>query len=263
MNINFPLILVCLTLVSGIIALIDKLFFEKRRKKTNKEISIIADYARSLFPVFLIVLIIRSFIVQPFRVPTGSLEPTVQPGDFILVNQFSYGLRLPVLHTKILKIGEPHRGDIVVFRYPAYPSVDYVKRVIGLPGDHIVYKNKVLTINGKKMNQKFLRNGIDFEPAQGNMPIQHIPVQIKQEQLNGITHLIQVRQHGSPEAGNYSFVVPKGDYFMMGDNRDNSADSRFWGFVPEKNLIGKAFLVWMSWNGDKHRIEWSRIGTIL
>ncbi|MBN1684149.1 MAG: signal peptidase I [Gammaproteobacteria bacterium] len=257
MNIDFPLILVILTFLSGLIALIDLLFFAKPRKKTQRKIPIIFEYSRSFFPVFLFVLVIRSFVIQPFRVPTGSLEPTVLPGDFLLVNQFIYGLRLPVLNTKILNISEPKRGDIVVFRFPAKPSVNYVKRVIGLPGDHIIYKNKKLTINGKIVPQKFIKNGFDFEP-----PHEYIPVKIEQENLEEKKYHIQIRPKNGEDA-NYDFVVPDDAYFMMGDNRDNSGDSRYWGFVPEKDLVGKAFMIWMSWGGFQDWIRWHRIGNRL
>ena len=255
MNLNFPLILVVLTAVSGLIALIDILFFAKKRK--DKKMPMIFDYARSFFPVFLIVLIIRSFIVQPYRVPTGSLEPTVLPHDFIVVSQFTYGLRLPVLNKKILNIGEPKTGDIAVFRFPGDPSVDYIKRVVGVPGDHIVYQNKTLTINGKKMPQKFVKDGFDTEPGMPN-----IAAQVREENLNGVKHQILIHQDAS-ESENYNFTVPKDYYFMMGDNRDGSADSRYWGFVPENNLVGKAKIIWFSWDAHKFNVRWSRIGKVL
>lgn len=254
MNIDFPLVLVILTFFSGLITLIDILFFSNKRKKTQKKIPVIVDYAKSFFPVFLFVLLVRSFIVQPFQVPSGSLEPTVLPGDFLLVNQFIYGLRLPVLNTKILHTGEPKRGDIVVFRDPAKPSINYVKRVIGLPGDHINYKNKTLTINGIKVPQKFIHAGSDVEPAQTD-----VAVSVKEEMLEGKKYQIQIRPD-IHDTITYNFIVPDGNYFMMGDNRDNSADSRYWGFVPEKDLIGKASIIWMSWGGLRHGIRWHRIG---
>jgi len=257
MNVDFPLILVILTFLCGLIWLIDVLFLAKKRKLTGKKMPVWIDYGRSFFPVFLIVLIIRSFIIQPYRVPTGSLEPTILPNDFVAVNQFAYGLRLPVLNTKILNIGEPKRGDIVVFRFPGDPRVDYVKRVIGVPGDHVVYKNRTLYINGKKISQKLLQEGQDIEPT-GN-----IPSQVKEENLMGVKHQILLHETGYEENGSVNIVVPKGMYFMMGDNRDGSGDSRYWGFVAEKYLVGKAFLIWLSWDSNKHRIRWSRIGTIL
>ncbi len=272
MNINFELILTVAVLITGMIWLLDVLFLASRRKRkvaaaaaanVSEEqlqklgtMSLIVEYSRSFFPILLIVLLIRSFLVQPFRVPTGSLEPTVMPGDFIAVNQYAYGLRLPVLHTKALKVGEPKVGDIVVFRWPPNPSIDYVKRVIGVPGDHVVYKNKVLYINGKKAPQTLIGDAFDIEPQTP------VPVLEKQEDLMGVKHMIFVRPNYN-ESGDFSVVVPKGEYFMMGDNRDNSSDSRFWGFVPEHNIIGKAFLVWMSWDSHDKSVRWKRIGTVI
>jgi len=247
------LILTLLTFGSLLVWLFYKFFMAKRFKQTKKKEPMLVDYARSLFPIFLIVLLIRSFIIQPFRVPTGSLEPTIMPGDFVAVSQFAYGLRLPVLHTKIVNIGEPKLGDIVVFRYPVNPKIDFIKRVIGVPGDHVVYKNKVLYINGKEMKQTLVKRGEDVEP--GN----NIPSKVMMENLNGVKHEILIHDRGG-EMANFDFTVPKGYYFMMGDNRDNSADSRVWGLVPEKNIIGKAFIIWFSWNGG---VNWSRIGNKL
>lgn len=253
LSVDILTLLVILTLGSLIIWLIDKFFFAKIREVHKKKDPLLVDYAKSLFPIFLIVLIIRSFIIQPFRVPTGSLEPTVMPNDFVAVSQFSYGLRLPVINKKVLGISEPKHGDIVVFRYPVDPSIDFVKRVVGLPGDHVVYKDKVLTINGKEMTQTFVSDGFDVEP-EGN-----IASKIMQENLYGVKHNILVHDEGG-EATDFDVTVPAGYYFMMGDNRDNSADSRVWGFVPERNLIGKAFMIWLSWD---HGIRWSRMGSWL
>ena len=259
MNIDFPTLLVILTLVSGMIALIDWIFFAPARQKKEEEVPLIADYARSFFPIFLLVLLIRSFIIQPFRVPSGSMEPTILPRDFVAVNQFAYGLRLPVLNKKILSIGEPKRGDIVVFRYPGDPHVDYIKRVIGLPGDHLIYQNKQLTINGKLIPQTYLKDGMDLESTSG---FGNIPSTVFQEDLNGIKYLILQHTTGNQELSKVDVVIPDHMYFMMGDNRDNSGDSRFFGFVPENNLIGKAFFIWLSWGNltTEGFIRWSRIG---
>lgn len=253
---NFPLILTIAVLLTGLGCLLDILFFKKARDKKHKKQPLWAEYSRSFFPVLLIVLIIRSFIVQPYRVPTGSLEPTVLPGDLVAVNQFAYGLRLPVLNTKIVSIGEPKRGDIVVFRWPVDPSVDFIKRVIGLPGDHVVYKNKVLYVNGEEIKQTAVGTGTDYEP--GN----DMPVNQYQEVLNGVKYTININPQVMRN-DDFDITVPAGQYFMMGDNRDNSDDSRSWGFVPEQNLIGKGFLVWMSWDSETHHIRWNRIGTVI
>lgn len=254
MIMDFAFYLTTLVFILGVIVLLDVLFWRKKRGD-NKEPWWV-EYSRSFFPVLLAVWVIRSFLIQPYRVPTGSLEPTIMPGDFIAVNQFSYGVRFPVLNSKIITVGEPKRGDIALFRWPVNPAVVFVKRVIGLPGDHVVYKNKVLYINGKKMTQRFIGTGFDYGNAAGQIQ----PVDIYEENLNGVKHKIFRHAQGG-ETKNYDLKVPAGHYFMMGDNRDNSDDSRFWGAVPERNFIGKAFGVWMSWDPINSKVRWNRIGT--
>ena len=250
---DVPLLLTLLTILVGLVYLSDLCYFAKKRGAT-KEIPLVFDCARSFFPIFLIVLLIRSFIIQPYRVPTGSLEPTVMSGDFIIVNQYVYGLRLPVINKKIVEIGSPKRGDIALFRYPDDPRMIYVKRVIGLPGDHISYRSKTLTINGKVAQQFDL--GMDMEA--GRDP--HSSVQLKTEMLGEVSHSIFIRPHYREFEEFDIIIVPSRSYFMMGDNRDNSNDSRVWGVVPEKNLIGKAIGVWMSWDHSNKTIRWKRIG---
>lgn len=256
---NFPVTLTALVVVSGIISLIDLLFFKRKRDVNYKE-PIIVENAKSFFWVLLIVWVIRSFIIQPYRVPTGSLQPTVKPGDFLLVNQYAYGLHFPVSNYKFVNIAEPKRGDIVLFYAPPDPSTVFVKRLIGLPGDRIEYRNKILYVNGKEMPQTFIEKEMDDEPAIGNLPEEHIPVEVKEENLEGIKHRIFVASETPGLSGSFDVTVPAGHYFMMGDNRDNSDDSRMWGFVPERYLIGKAMLVWMSWDAIKKEIRWDRIG---
>jgi len=256
-NFDFPLYLTLGVLIAGVISLMDRLVWAPKRKTKGSKQPLVVEYARSFFPVLLVVWIIRSFIVQPYRVPTGSLEPTVMPGDFIAVNQFAYGLKFPVLNTKFISTGEPKRGDIALFYWPVNTKIIFVKRVIGLPGDQVEYKNKTLTINGKTMPQHFLREDFSIEP--GEKPV---VVELKTEDLSGVKHKIFVKPMGGLDQ-DVSVKVPKGMYFVMGDNRDASEDSRAWGFVPEHNLIGKAFYVWMSWDPIKHNIRWNRIGTHL
>lgn len=263
--IDFPLMLLLATVFTGVVALYDVIYC---RGKKEQHKPVVIDYSRALFPVLLIVLLIRSFIVQPYRVPSGSLEPTVIPGDFILVNQYDYGLHLPVWHTKILPIGEPKRGQIVLFRWPVNPHVTFVKRVIGLPGDKISYINKVLYINGKEAKQKDLGFATDTDgPGTPTWRVQKV-----QENLLGVKHDIYICPASSTECPGHTthnfhnLVVPKGYYFMMGDNRDNSDDSRDWGFVPQGNLIGRAMFVFLSWDSSAslaHKIRWGRIGTKL
>ncbi len=259
---NFELILFLLVLISGLISLIDIIWLAKKRAAKAEaqgaalKLPAIVEYSRSFFPVLFIVFLIRSFVAEPYRIPSGSLKPTLSIGDFIVVNKFAYGLRLPILHTKFLDIKEPKHGDLVVFRFPPEPSIDYIKRVIGLPGDHIEYKDKILYVNGKKMPQKFLKYAIDSEPGLGTWKVEK-----KRENFAGIKHDIYIR----PDVTNSDFevTVPKGQYFVMGDNRDNSSDSRYWGFVPDKNLIGQAFCILVSWDEESDSVRWSRIGKIV
>ena len=246
---NFALILVLLSFVSGFFYLLDVLFWAKKRPEGQKPGRIV-EYSRSFFPVFFIVLLVRSFLVEPFRIPSGSLEPTLLVGDFVAVNKFSYGLRLPVIEKKMIPIANPKTGEIAVFRWPPEPKYDYIKRVIGTPGDRISYHNKVLTVNGKQAKQNFIEYTMDESSGR--------PVAKYQEDLNGVVHDIFIRN--DIPAVDFDVVVPEGNYFMMGDNRDDSADSRFWGFVPDSYLRGKAFLVWMSWNGKTDNLRWSKIG---
>jgi signal peptidase I len=252
MNFNFELLLFYAVVVSGVIVLIDSLFWAPKRKKSPKKMPVVVEYARSFFPVLLLVFTVRSFAFEPFRIPSGSLKPTLLIGDIILVNKFDYGIRLPVTHTKILSINEPKLGDIVVFREPPTASRDLIKRVIGVPGDHIHYKNKVLYINGKQIPQQFDKYSTDEENNIG--PWQVVE---KQENLLGVNH--RIFQIPSKEKDDFDVVVPKGQYFMMGDNRDVSADSRVWGFLPEENIVGKATHILISFNTLKNPVRWNRI----
>lgn len=249
---NFALVLVILSFVSGFIYLLDVLFWAKKRSSHQKP-SKIVEYSRSFFPVFFIVLLLRSFVIEPFRIPSGSLEPTLLVGDFLAVNKFSYGFRLPVWEKKVISVANPKTGEIAVFRWPPDPSFDYIKRVIGVPGDKVSYHNKILTINGQQMKQTFKEYTTDESSGKA--------VAKYSENLNGVVHDIYLR----PEAPAVDFdvTVPEGHYFMMGDNRDDSADSRFWGFVADRYLRGKAFIVWMSWNSKTGTIRWSKIGSII
>lgn len=269
MNFDFATSMVIAVAITGIIWALDaKLWAPKRKAEgerleasnaTEEEIEeaykepILIEYARSFFPVILIVLLLRSFLIEPFRIPSGSMLPTLLVGDFILVNKFEYGVRLPVTNTKILDIGLPKRGDVAVFRYPKDPSVDYIKRVIGLPGDKISYRNKTLYVNGKKIEL----SSVGVFLGNSGLPLPGITV--FNENLDGVLHDILL-ESGKPVV-NGEIIVPEGHYFVMGDNRDNSNDSRFWGSVPEENLVGKAFLIWMNWNFDDGGIQWSRLGS--
>ena len=258
MNFDFELILFYAVLLTGFIALIDILFFAKKRKKAGKvKLPLLIDYSRSFFPILLIVFLLRSFLIDPFRIPSGSLEPTLFPGDLILVNKYQYGIRLPIVHKKIYSIHEPKRGDIVVFRWPPNPSFYFIKRIIGVPGDKISYINKKLYINGQEIPQTFVKNAIDQDEAGKTWDVQQ-----KEENLLGVSHAIYETIAKSTDDF-HDVEVPKGMYFAMGDNRDDSADSRYWGFVPEQNIVGHALLIWFSWDSNEHTIRWNRIGRVI
>lgn len=225
---------------------------EHEKEKILKE-PVLVEYSRSLFPVILIVLVLRSFLIEPFRIPSGSMMPTLLDGDFILVNKFSYGIRLPVINTKIIDVGKPTRGDVAVFRYPKDPRIDYIKRIIGLPGDRIVYFNKKIYINGTLLEQT--DKGPYDAPGVG---ITMAGATHLSEDIFGEQHDILVDD--DKPILNMDYTVPDGHYFVMGDNRDNSNDSRFWGTVPEDNLVGRAFMIWMNWDGTSNSVTWDRIG---
>ncbi len=249
MSIDLALILTLLTLVSGVVVAMDILVWktsEQDERNAPGPKAVLVEYSRSFFPVLIFVLVIRSFIFEPFRIPSGSMKPTLIIGDFIFVKKFSYGLRLPVTETKVIETGEPELGDVVVFRLPSDPKIHYIKRVVGLPGDRVVYERQRLTINGVRMD--LAPNGEYFESA---------PIYL--EDLGGRVHEILIHDPGrSKKDGVY--VVPDGQYLMMGDNRDKSRDSRYIGMIPEKYLVGEAVRVWMHfipWSLP----EWDRIGT--
>ena len=244
MSINLALILTLLTAFTGAMVAYDKFYLRKRISdsgvQTNAALNTIIDYSRSFFPVLLFVLVIRSFIFEPFRIPSGSMMPTLLQGDYIFVKKYSFGLRLPVLDKKIIETGEPERGDVVVFRLPSEPSINYIKRVIGLPGDELVYAAHRLTVNGE-----LIAVTRDTDP-----PI---------EQLGDREHAILVTDPGNTMRDG-KYTVPDDHYFMMGDNRDNSRDSRFIGAIPETHLVGEAVRIWMHMDGLEWP-EWTRIGT--
>ncbi len=265
MDYDFEFFLVAASIVTGLIWGAWAIYLKLNNfSQSETEEPWPVEYARSFFPVILIVLLLRSFLVEPFRIPSGSMMPTLLIGDFILVNKYNYGVRLPVLHTKIIENGLPKRGDIVVFRFPNDPSVDYIKRVIGLPGDKIQYVDKKVIINGKPVKQTAL--GVYQGVGKGRDNSGSI---LLSEDLDTISHDILIREGQASQLGKFirpeGITVPEAHYFVMGDNRDNSNDSRFWGFVPEENLVGRAFFRWMSfdWELDGFPVNFSRIGNIL
>jgi signal peptidase I len=257
MDFDFSFYLLAASIVTGIVWG-GYLLFLKSKGLTfdEKNEPVLVEYARSFFPIVLIVLLLRSFIAEPFRIPSGSMMPTLLVGDFILVNKFTYGIRLPVINKKIITLNLPERGDIVVFRYPKDPTVDYIKRIVGLPGDKIVYSNKKLTVNDLPIKQISLGRYQGFGQGEDMTGAENLL-----ENLTGVEHNILIR-NGTPTV-EFVYVVPQGNYFAMGDNRDNSNDSRYWGPVPEANLVGKAFFIWMSWDWQDKGVGFSRIGTLL
>ncbi|WP_242205074.1 MULTISPECIES: signal peptidase I [unclassified Pseudomonas] len=283
MSLNFPLLLVIAVFVCGLLALLDLLILAPRRRaaiasyqgsvsqpdvvvveKLNKE-PLLVEYGKSFFPVLFIVLVLRSFLVEPFQIPSGSMKPTLDVGDFILVSKFSYGIRLPVIDRKIIEVGDPQRGDVMVFRYPSDPNVNYIKRVVGLPGDTVRYTaDKRLFVNGESIAEQM----VGAEPGTLGS------AELYKEKLGAAEHLIRKEMSRYRATPDRSWTVPAGHYFMMGDNRDNSNDSRYWddpnipkdllGMVPDQNIVGKAFAVWMSWPEPKlsHLPNFSRVGLI-
>jgi signal peptidase I len=297
---NFSLILFMLMVVTGIIWFLDVFYLAKRRRAkadatlaefdaqyarlvaegvkpdTTRRADIAAnilrqptwiEYSGSFFPVIALVFFLRSFLYEPFKIPSTSMVPTLQVGDLILVNKFTYGVRLPIINKKILEVNTPQRGDVMVFKYPVDPSVDYIKRVVGVPGDKISYKNKRLTVNGKVLSYVALPDYLDEEHLSYS---QHY-----RENLTGVEHRILNYEQAPAYVSNpddfprrdlcvygtdgFTCTVPAGHYFMMGDNRDNSRDSRYWGFVPDENIVGKAFFVWMNLSNFPSNLK--RIGS--
>ncbi len=261
MDFDFPLILVILTFGTGLIYLADVVWLAPKRtaqkspdvsqeaeEEAQEEAPWLIETSRSFFPVLAIVLVLRSFLVEPFQIPSGSMLPTLLVGDFILVNKFEYGIRLPVIGTKIIANSDPQRGDIMVFKYPEDGKTNYIKRVIGVPGDLIKYENKRLLINGEEVPEKLL----------ANLPKE----QLFEEALGETKHKIYKTKRYPNLGAEGLWRIPEGYYFMMGDNRDNSNDSRFWGLVPDELVVGKAFAIWMHWPSLGTLPSFSRAGSI-
>lgn len=266
---DFALIMFIALLATGVIWAADHFIWAPVRGRTAETLQskgeseaviekvrrepLLVEYARAFFPVILLVFLLRSFLVEPFRIPSGSMMPGLLAGDFILVNKYTYGLRLPVINRKVVDINAPQRGDVMVFRFPGDTSVNYIKRVIGLPGDKIVYRDKKLFINGNPMPQSPVGDYTYTETGDHLIFARRM-----QEQIDGESHDILVSENAG--TGPLEFAVPEGHYFVMGDNRDRSNDSRYWGTVPEANVVGRAFLIWFSWDMVQGGVSWSRLG---
>jgi signal peptidase I len=271
---NFALILFLLTLVTGVVWLADKLYFARRRSKDAAEPWWI-EYPKSFFPVLLIVFLLRSFLAEPFRIPSSSMRPTLVVGDYILVNKFSYGLRLPILEQKIVPIADPQRGDVVVFRYPVNPSQDFIKRVVGTGGDVVEYRDKQLSVNGKLLPQRpdgsysyleslrFETTERRIEQAQALDGPREYTIAVNPQAppvMHGGVRPFPGRENCDYNERGFKCRVPPGHYFMMGDNRDASDDSRYWGFVPDDHIRGRAFFIWFNWD-DIASLAFQRVGS--
>ncbi len=288
MDINLPLILFIAVVGTGVVWLIDIIFFQTKRQlaikavdsqfsgitdeqKTDDEKYIAAmtavateppvvEYSKSFFPVLLLVFVLRSFVIEPFQIPSESMVPTLEVGDFILVNKFIYGIRLPLVRTKVLSITEPDRGDVMVF-FPPNETRYFIKRVIGLPGDTVRVTDNTLYVNGEKMEQTFA-----YEDNRSEVRCERVPSNfnyvVVHEKLNDMTHFMRKCESPRRQHTDRVWEVPEGHYFMMGDNRDNSSDSRVWGTVPQERIVGKAFAIWMHWESFLSVPSFSRVGTI-
>ena len=276
MTMNFPLILFLATALTGLIALAERLVLAKGRAADAREPWWV-EYPKSFFPVLLIVFLLRSFVAEPFKIPSSSMRPTLDVGDFILVNKFTYGLRLPILEQKIVPISDPQRGDVVVFRYPLNPSQDFIKRVIGLPGDTVAYQDKKLTVNGvpwaqqaagtysylESLRFETLEQFSEAVPADGGKRAHMAAVDPALPSVSpGQVRAFAGRDNCVYNSDGSGFVckVPAGQYFVMGDNRDRSDDSRYWGFVPDDHLRGRAFFIWFNWD-DISGLAFKRVGS--
>jgi len=263
---DFALLLVVLTAFTGLVYGLDRLLFAKKRlarSGPNAPEPTLVEYCRSFFPVILFVLLIRSFLAEPFRIPSSSMMPTLLIGDFILVNKFAYGIRVPVLNKTVVDVGHPKRGDVVVFKFPgSFPGdpktgTDYIKRVIGLPGDVIEFRDNIIYVNGEAVRQEPKGSYIEEPPAA-------VVPDLKIEFLPGREHeILQLPGRLQPRWPRDRWEVGPNEYFVMGDNRDNSEDSRFWGMVPEANLVGRAFFIWANWDFQGGGMQFNRIGTII
>ena len=261
MDIDFSLVLVSLVAFCGALWILDSVLIKKTRLaaiedfmrtrskgRSEEEVTaaitelsqepLVIEYAKSFFPVLVIVLILRSFLIEPFQIPTGSMIPTLEVGDFILVNKYAYGVRLPVIGTKLIDVDDPDRGEVMVF-IPPHENKYYIKRVIGLPGDTVRYEDKDLYINGELITKEYV------EPISVDTSIGDLPGVLYSETINGVEHATQHIDAVGRRRARTTWVIPNGHYFMMGDNRDNSSDSREWGPVPEKDIVGKAIAVWL------------------
>ena len=244
---DFTAILFVLSVSTGLIIITYKIIRRQGAGRfalgdVRRQDNMLLRFSRSFFPVFAFVFVLRAFVVEPFRIPSGSMIPTLLIGDFILVNKYEYGIKFPIFNSQLIEIGRPQHGDVVVFRYPLDPSTPFIKRVIGLPGDNIRIEDKHVYVNEKEVVWRDEKTYIGIHSA-----ARHTGSKVHQEMAGGNNHAVLISP--SRYSADESFSVPSGHYFVLGDNRDNSRDSRFWGFVPKENLMGKAFYIWFNWDG--------------
>ncbi|MFP4559794.1 MAG: signal peptidase I [Thiohalorhabdus sp.] len=251
---NFTLLLVVLLLATGAVWLGGWLY-QRLRGRGGEGHPVVVEYARSLFPVILVVLLIRSFVVEPFKIPSGSMLPTLRIGDFILVNKFEYGLRLPLAGYKLTEGSAPERGDVIVFQFPEDRGVDYIKRIVAVPGDRLEFRDDTLVVNGEPVPRTADGRFSYREPREGTVHANRF-----EERTDEHRYHVLYTENRQGRSINEPIRVPEGQYFVMGDNRDNSNDSRFWGTVPERNILGKAFMIWWSWDGQENAPRWGRLG---
>jgi signal peptidase I len=251
---NFTLLLLVLLLATGAIWLAGWAWGRVRGLAPDQR-PVVVEYARSLFPVILVVFLIRSFVVEPFKIPSGSMRPTLQVGDFILVNKFEYGLRIPLAGWKLTDGDSPQRGDVIVFQFPENESVDYIKRIVALPGDRVAFRDHTLYVNGQAVPKSF-QGPYSYRSKRGRTVEARRYLEQTANHSYDVLYTLDKRGRSLTEP----VRVPEGEYFVMGDNRDNSNDSRYWGYVPSENILGRAFVIWWSWDGYENTARWARLG---
>lgn len=262
---DFSLVLVLLTLGMGLVWALDAWVMKPRRQAAAVASGqsgegpgepALVEFCRSFFPIVLVVLLVRSFLFEPFRIPSSSMMPTLLVGDFIFVSKFSYGLRLPVLNAKILDLGEPGRGDVAVFRLPSDPATNYIKRIVGVPGDVVSLRDKRLWVNGVPVPVEATGESVVVDCGGFGFRARLVT-----ETIGEVSHQIYIGEQRDRASPFLDRTVPQGQYLVLGDNRDCSQDGRIIGYIPEQNMVGRAVRIWMNWDSASRRPLWHRIGS--